>query len=153
MDTTDSAMAAVVVVTLNGATVSVAVDAAKGSVVVTLTTEDGEQVTLDSERVERLREALERLNGENIELTAKCDRMDSEWQNISRRDWKLFGADRQKWADERAKLHKQRMELAGKYCEMSTRAYAAERRVQELKDKVEALEQALDYGQPNPYSV
>lgn len=142
MNTTDTtgSVAAAVVVALNGATVSVAVDAAKGSVVVNLSTDDGEQVTLDSEKVERLREALERLNGEHIELAAKYQRMDEGWQALSQRDWKLFTANEQKLEAARKKAHDERMSMARRFVDANQRAYAAERRVRELEARIESME-------------
>ena len=122
MDSTVDSQAAVVVVTLNGATVSVAVDAAKGSVVVNLSSEDGEQVTLDSERVERLRESLERLHGENIELRAHARTTDNVHKG------------------ERYKLHAQRLDLSERLRDAAARAYAAERRVRELEARIESME-------------
>ena len=122
MDSTVDSQAAVVVVTLNGATVSVAVDAAKGSVVVNLSSEDGEQVTLDSEKVERLREALERLHDENIELRAHARTTNNVHEG------------------ERYKLHAQRLDLSERLRSASARAYTAERRVRELEARIESME-------------
>lgn len=145
MDTTETtgSVAAAVVVALNGATVSVAVDAVKGSVVVNLSTDDGEQVTLDSEKVERLREALERLNGEHIELAAKYQRMDEGWKTTLQKDWAVFEKHESQWNTERKKAHEDRMSMARRFIDANQRAYAAERRVRELEAKVECLEQDL----------
>lgn len=144
---------AVVAVTLHGSTVSVAVNATTGSVVVNLSTEDGEQVTLDSEKVERLRESMERLNTENIELHAKYDRMSRGYQETSQRDWRLFGEDRVKWEASARQMHEQRLSMARKFIDANARAYAAERRVRELEAKVETLEQCIDYGRDNPFKA
>ena len=136
----EASEAVVVAVALNGAGVTVAVDAAKGSVVVTMTTEDGEQVTLDSERVERMREALERLNGEHIELAAKYQRMDEGWRETLQKDWAVFEKHESQWNADRKKAHEDRMSLARRFIDANQRALAAERRVRELEARIEEME-------------
>jgi PHD/YefM family antitoxin component YafN of YafNO toxin-antitoxin module len=148
----DSELNQQVVLLMGGAVVKVQ-RTAHGATVLVTDEDTGEMVLADTAQFQHLRETVERLNDENIELRAKYDRMDRGYQQSFQRDWKLFGADRQKWSEERAKLHAQRLELFRRATDATARAHAAERLVQELKDKVEALEQALDYGQPNPYSV
>ena len=151
-DTMGSELNEQVLLLMGGAVVKVR-RTAHGATVLVTDEDTGEQVMADTAQTEALCELLEARDDRIAELTAQYDRMDRGYQDISQRDWKLFGADRQKWSEERAKFHEQRLELFRRATDATARAYAAERRVRELDARICAMEQAFDYGQPNPFKA
>lgn len=147
----DSELNQQVVLLMGGAVVKVR-RTAHGATVLVTDEDTGEQVIADTAQFQHLREAVERLNDENIELRAKYDRMDRGYQQSFQRDWKLFGADRETWNKERDTLKEQRLELFRRATDATARAYAAERRVRELEAKIVTMERimAFDSGHPLP---
>jgi chromosome segregation ATPase len=130
----DSELSQQVVLLMGGAVVKVR-RTAHGATVLVTDEDTGEQVIADTAQCQHLREALDSLNDEKIELQGRVKTTD----NI------LKG--------ERYKLHAQRLDLSERLRNASVRLYAAERRVRELEAKIEAMEQAFDYGQPNPFKA
>ena len=120
----DSELNQQVVLLMGGAVVKVQ-RTAHGATVLVTDEDTGEMVLADTAQFQYLREAVERLNDEKLELQAHVRTTNNVHEG------------------ERYKLHAQRLDLSERLRDASARAYAAERRVRELEARVEILEQDL----------